>query len=405
MTSGLAWLDTSADEQRRIRELVAMFSQRESRDELGIGQIRDVFSDLLFPGTSVLLTRARYFLLVPWAFRRAAQRGHSGAALQAHAANTERRLVECLREAGAVDGLIGARAGKNVKILPSAIYWSGLRTYRILTADKAPDSLRALVTRRRRDADEPAVRQVDDWDVTLPAPPAGFPDVLSNGLDLEPQEASWLRERILASVPDTMLTHLLTRRQPPDTDSRTPWRDSSAASAEPHLRQVLLHAELFSLVMQGAALLYNVQIGERYEGAGLTRVEEPVEVHREGYEAWLADVTERQSALWSWNRDDFWTLVKAHNTRITPATRGFVGTWTDAVLSGKAAAGIDDARLRRLVADRERAIKGGQSRLTNDKLLVTWAGQSGSGRLTYRWPMVRRIVADIQHAVGHDVGS
>ena len=35
--SQLTWLDYSEDDQRRARELVAMFSQRESRDELGIG--------------------------------------------------------------------------------------------------------------------------------------------------------------------------------------------------------------------------------------------------------------------------------------------------------------------------------------------------------------------------------
>ena len=57
--AGIAWLDYSQADQRRAREIVAMFSQAESRDELGLGQIRDALSDTLFPGTSVLLTRAR----------------------------------------------------------------------------------------------------------------------------------------------------------------------------------------------------------------------------------------------------------------------------------------------------------------------------------------------------------
>ena len=47
----LAWLDCSEADQRRAREIVAMFSQPESRDELGLGQIRDALSDTLFPGT------------------------------------------------------------------------------------------------------------------------------------------------------------------------------------------------------------------------------------------------------------------------------------------------------------------------------------------------------------------
>jgi hypothetical protein len=32
--------------------------------------VRDAFSEMLFPGLSTVQTRARYFLLVPWAYRR-----------------------------------------------------------------------------------------------------------------------------------------------------------------------------------------------------------------------------------------------------------------------------------------------------------------------------------------------
>ena len=48
MASSIAWLDTSAEEQRRMREVLNLFAQSESRDELGIGQIRDTFSDRYF---------------------------------------------------------------------------------------------------------------------------------------------------------------------------------------------------------------------------------------------------------------------------------------------------------------------------------------------------------------------
>jgi hypothetical protein len=34
-----------------------------TRDELGIGSVRDAFAELLFPGTGAIMTRARYFLL------------------------------------------------------------------------------------------------------------------------------------------------------------------------------------------------------------------------------------------------------------------------------------------------------------------------------------------------------
>lgn len=46
--SELAWLDFSEAEQRRAREAVQLFAQRDSRDELGTGVLRDIVSDRLF---------------------------------------------------------------------------------------------------------------------------------------------------------------------------------------------------------------------------------------------------------------------------------------------------------------------------------------------------------------------
>ena len=131
----LAWLDYSQADQRRAREIVAMFSQAESRDELGLGGIRDALSDTLFPGTSVLLTRARYFLFVPWLFREGERRGYHGPRLVTWVDGRERRLIEALRSGGDVEGLIGRFAGPAVRILPSTIYWNSLRRFGILRHD------------------------------------------------------------------------------------------------------------------------------------------------------------------------------------------------------------------------------------------------------------------------------
>ena len=107
----LAWLDYSESDQRRAREIVAMFSQRESRDELGLGRIRDALSDTLFPGTSFLLTRARYLLFVPWLYREGARLGHGGPKLTQWVEWHERRLIEALRAGKDLEGLIGRYVG------------------------------------------------------------------------------------------------------------------------------------------------------------------------------------------------------------------------------------------------------------------------------------------------------
>ncbi len=138
--SFIAWLDTSPEQQKRMREIVRLFEDTETIDELGIGQIRDTFSNLLFPGTSVLLTRARYYLFVPWAFQLAAERKKaSPAAILTTAENYERSLIEAIRKSGDLEGLIGRQAGTKVRTLPSQIYWGGLASYGILAAG-SPDS-------------------------------------------------------------------------------------------------------------------------------------------------------------------------------------------------------------------------------------------------------------------------
>ena len=70
MMSAFVWLDYSERERRKMLDVVDLFGEHDTRDELGIGSVRDAFADMLFPGTSTIMTRARYFLLVPWTYQR-----------------------------------------------------------------------------------------------------------------------------------------------------------------------------------------------------------------------------------------------------------------------------------------------------------------------------------------------
>src|ERR1700674_5365187 len=70
MTSSFAWLDCSARERRTMLEVVDLFREKGTVDELGLGTIRDAFADRLFPGTSTLHSRTRYCLFIPWLSQR-----------------------------------------------------------------------------------------------------------------------------------------------------------------------------------------------------------------------------------------------------------------------------------------------------------------------------------------------
>lgn len=396
MSSMVAWLDTSAEEQRRVREVLSLFAQSESRDELGIGQVRDAFSELLFPGTSVLQTRARYFLVVPWLYRAGSTR-RSGPALAAWVEQRERRLIEVMRNDGYTAGLVGRVAGPNVKLLPSTIYWSGLVRYGILHRDIGQQRLGSAPS--ATEADELAERVHAEWHPTLPQPPGGFPDVLAGGFSLTGTEASWLAERMRATAPDRLLAHVLTTDVPVASDSFGPWEDPVTQDAPAVAAEVLDHAELFSLGMHGAALLYNLLLREAYQETGLTRVQTTVDEYRDRLTAWSDLCQAAAGRLAAWDRGRMWEIVRSANPRIGVTTRAFVDLWLDAVVTGQTAAAADDERLRSLVRNRELQQKRGQARLLNRNLLTTWSGESGTGRLTYRWGTVRRLVADIQEGV------
>ncbi len=68
MPSTFTWLDYSEHDRRKMVDVISAFREQDTRDELGIGSIRDGFADILFPGTNTIQTRARYYLFVPWMY-------------------------------------------------------------------------------------------------------------------------------------------------------------------------------------------------------------------------------------------------------------------------------------------------------------------------------------------------
>lgn len=84
LTASLAWLDHDA--KRRTNgswRLLALFKEKESRDELGVGGIRDAIADRLFPGTSTIQTRLRYMCFIPWIYAGLEERSESAQTISA----------------------------------------------------------------------------------------------------------------------------------------------------------------------------------------------------------------------------------------------------------------------------------------------------------------------------------
>ena len=393
--AALAWLDYSEADQRRAREIVAMFSQRESRDELGLGQIRDTLSDTLFPGTSVLLTRARYFLFVPWLYRGGAKRGYRDSRLTSWVESQERRLINVLREGGDHTGLIGRNVGAAVQNLPSTLYWNSLRRFGILRKEGTSGQIVALsqVSRPLDDATEFLERSDAAWSTSIPEPPGDFFSSTECNFVLTQDEGTWLAERIIDAVPDTLLQHLVAKGHRPAKGARYVWGDPGVDGAPEGIHSALQEARRFAIVMHGAALLYNVLLAERAEQLGLTEHETRRDRYAARLDQWRAEI--ESSDILTWDLDRLWALLTEQARPAAERTRLFVTAWTNLVSSRLDKGLVDDRDARNLVEERELHQKKGQARLRNDRLMRQWGGASGSDRLNFRWPVVAGLLNDI----------
>jgi hypothetical protein len=400
MPSSLTWLDHDHSARDRSLRILALFKEKESRDELGIGGIRDAIADRLFPGTSTIQTRLRYMLLIPWIYERLEKRQIKGANFPAQARQNELALVKPLldeREAG----VFGAQSGSGLKRLPSSVYWSGLGSWGIRrfvgSQQEYHQAVDGLYRRRARlrpgldDRRDPEDHHADpasqSWHPKLPAPPEGFPGQLD--LKVTPDEAIFLTERITASCTDSLLAWLVLHARPADVVE--PWLHPQFSDFPQPMQELLQHARLFADMVEGAARLYNLMLAELAENASRR------EAHRQALAEWAQGLD--TTALAHWSLDAFWHQTEGFGHTITSTTKSFVETWVERARAG-AAEIADDEAARSLVRHREIALKGARSRFVNRGALAQWSGNAGVRRLVYRWPTVRTLLDDLFVANG-----
>jgi hypothetical protein len=398
MISSFTWLDYSEQERRKMLDVVDLFKEHDTRDELGIGAIRDAIAELLFPGTGTVQTRARYFLFTPWMYLDLQRRRIPSNKIVNEARKVELQLIEALAHSnpGQGEGVIGIEAGAGLKRLPSNIYWLGLGTWKIRLAHGSQDQFhrsldrfyRAIAPRRGTEQTDAPVVSLPNWHTGLPVAPADFPEKAN--FALTQTEANYLRERIMASVPASLLAFLVDKgRDAAFTDYS--WFHPQLNEFPSEIRGQLEHARNFSEGIHGAALLYNFMLAEK--SANKHRMEQ--------YQAELADWAEilgaRENEFTRWDRKQFWAIVTSDPTvRISFHTRTFVDNWLNlALTSGIASRLKSHDQARQVVYVRERSLKGKLARLDNRDALRNWNGAAGTGRLDYRWRQAKTIIGDI----------
>jgi hypothetical protein len=401
MTSSFTWLDHSDHERRRVLDAIDRFKETDTRDELGLGSIRDAFADHFFPGTSVIQTRARYFFFVPWMYLDMEQKKATSAEIETKARRAETRLIQVLKNSAEPTGTLGARAGDTLKRLPSNVYWLGLASWKIRTFDGSQDdyhrSLDRFYTRThdaRRDDDDDLVGGAlrRNWQAGMPEAPEGFPGETDFALTRE--EARYLADRIQLAAPRSLLAFLARRGRPTDADFA--WMHPQLGEMSAEIQGALAHARFLAETMQGAAWLYNILLAE--ERAKSTGNAEPVEAFKGALAAWADEIAGRRREIAGWDRQAFWMLVRSLG-RVSGSTESFVEAWLRLAPWDKPDGGAGDKVARDLVRHREQHLKGARARLSNPRALELWGGESGTGRLEYRWGAGRRLMNDLYVAL------
>lgn len=397
--SSFVWIDHSEKQRRQVLDAVDQFREKDTRDELGIASVRDAISDTFFPGTGALQTRARYFFFVPWMFQQLESK-RSSADLLRRARDFEVRLIDTLAETEGKNGTIGINARQALQRLPSSIYWNGMRILGIVTAPGSlGDYARALSRAENRKAE-----LVDDdgervegsktrWHPRIPRTPPTFPAEVNFKLTVA--EAQFLKDQTLARYPASLFAFFLASNFGEDRYDYV-WDHPEIEKAPPQLRRRVELARMFSEVMNGAAILYNLAVAELEPRR--SQIAEDCSVLLED---WREMLDARQEELQTFDKPEFWRLVHECGWTGAGTTALFVDEWFAIALNPIRRRTLrNDGYARQLIFERERRMKTALARCDNRSVREMWKGDAGLGRMTYRWPNAELLLHDIFEGLG-----
>lgn len=291
----LGWIDFSKSERGKVLSVLALLQEGGTLDELGIAPIRDGFSNIFFPGTSTVQTRAKYFLIVPYILRDLERSSEtSPTALRRLLDDAERRCGEDLfaknRNEPGLIGRVSLSHKRWVKRPPSEIYWNGLRQFGIFSGGNLTltEYLRICGGLKKRKSDlkklgnrndKAEENECDDKDAgntggfrfwRVPTYQPQWKDQLQ--MELTPAEADFLKKQITATQADTMLGCILRENMTEILDCE----DFDMLSALIHrfpeqIQQDYRMAQQFSHFLYIIRTVYNIIVSDgRNEAANRT---------------------------------------------------------------------------------------------------------------------------------------
>lgn len=403
-TSSLGWIDFSATDRDAIKQALDQVRQKGAVDELGIGIVRDAFSNHLFPGFSTIQTRAKYFVTVPhmvadylYQPRHVRQKTPLSKYLEQQEEWLGRQLVgERLPEALRNEyGIFGADVARK----PYSVYWNGLRQLGIINTDLSvrqfEQQIAAGTGEIEADHEDDAVRihaPAAQFGVQLPEAES-WDESLNYGIHLSPSEAGFLKRK-LQQMPEQTIPFQLYQQNTEVFEKAISCKNfqslhyylNEAANLPEKVANILRLAREFSNVIYGAHIRFNLVLARVHGRENLYNNIQDKEWQEWLHKGYKPDALSEATA-------DNWLAHVAPN--VDTKTRTFLRKWCH--LAG---ANAEEKELDDLIIHRIKSIKGQRSLyyrgLRDD---FKWAGMS---ELAFRWPNVRTILSDVE---GKETGT
>lgn len=408
--AGLGWIDFSPEHRDKVASVIDLLKPQGRVDELGIGIIRNALSDVLFPGTSTIQTRAKYFFIIPRIFKDYQTKYENKKAkpklknyLRERENHTIRVLAEKYRdtdEQGIIGiTLAGTHKSRELARKPSSIYWSGLRLFRIIKTglslteyiakhDKQDTCIDLLTITDDEKGDDRDAGYEDAFGISLPDNNKDWDSDLS--IELEYEEASFLRDKIIDNQNDKLIGQVLNDKKLMDVFTKVKnFKDMCDVLIEKSIpdetKTYLKLAKDFDKIIHGAHIRYNILLQERFG------TDEKLDEFTRMWDDWWHQIKEDNARIQSFDENLLFEL----SYTLKPFTKIFVQNWIEGLRESKP---VD--YFNRLVADQEKVNKGGKARLRlgATEKVSDWIGIDG---LSYRFSAARTIVSDIKHGLGY----
>lgn len=387
-TLKIGWIDYSKEDRNKALNVINLLSEPGSVDELGVGVIRDAYSNIFFPGTSTIQTRAKYFLIVPYLFYEIEKsKTMSSTRMLDELHEKELDLIEVLKSEEEL-GIIGELSGRSLKRKPSEIYWNGLKTFGIFKGENlSMDEYLRIVSKWKSDkklkssatikVDRNIDGDYDDADAcfgdyigfwSAPIPECNWREKLS--ITLTKDEASYLKAQIVKSRPESLMAQALKQESSDFYEAECfEQLDGIITSFSNDTQKHYHEAKRFAEFLQGIQLRFNIILSQGKK-ENLT----------DDWIKWWADESKYKSidlgfirSLGVSNESLFYFLEKCQAAMLDER--------------------IDD--LDQLIIARERKLKGLSRAKTSNVNDFVYKGWVGLSRLQYRFDRAKRIMQEI----------